>query len=319
MKNIKMSIQMKNYTKAIALLLVVSASLLSCNKDEYTVIGDDLPTTQALNNLYDGKLASLTTVQTFDASTTLNYTSPKGVKLTINGSSLRKNGNPVTGQIKVKYIELFDKGTMLTANKATMGNNAGEQNLLVSGGEFYIKAYQEDVELTLALPITLQIPTELTGGPDTAMLPFKGTINAEGELTWTQAPTVELFIAPVQGTTNFNYNVILDGFGWFNCDRFYNNAGPKTAITTFVPSGYGNGNSDVFLVVKSIPNSLGKTFGQFPVGLDCYLVFVTEQSGKFRYAIKPQVLTANHQATFNLSETTLGTKEELTTAINALP
>lgn len=319
MKDFKMITKTKNYLKAITLLLLVSATLLSCNKDEYTVIGDGLPSDQALNNLYDGKLASLTTVQTFDASGTLNYTSPKGVKLTISGSCLRKNGNPVTGEVKVKYIEIFDKGTMLTSNKATMGTNASEKNLLVSGGEFYIEAFQEEVKLTLSCPITLQIPTSLTGGTDTAMQPFKGTINAEGELVWDLAPTVELFIAPVQGTPNFNYNVILDGFGWFNCDRFYNNVGPKTSITTFVPSGYGNGNSDIFLVVKTIPNSLGKTFGQFPVGLDCYLVFVTEQSGKFRYAIKPQVLTANHQATFNLSETTLGTKEELTTAINALP
>lgn len=319
MKNLNKITKFKNYVKTFSLVIIVSVSLQSCNKDEYTVIGDGLPTTAGLNNLYDGKLASITTIQTFDASTTLNYTSPKGVKLTINGSCLRKNGNPVTGEVKVKYIELFDKGTMLTTNKGTMGTNAAEKNLLVSGGEFYIQAYQEDVLLTLSCPFTLQIPTELTGGPDAAMLPFKGTINSEGDLIWDQSPTAELFIAPVQGTPNFNYNAILDGFGWFNCDRFYNNAGPKTLITTFVPSGYGNGNSDVFLVVKTIPNSLGKTFGQFPVGLDCFLVFVTEQSGKYRYAIKPQTLTADHQATFNLSDTTLGTKEELTAAINALP
>ena len=319
MKHLKKITEFKNYVKVFLLSLVLSTSLQSCNKDELTVIGDEIPTTQALNNLYDAKLASITTIQTFDASTTLNYVSPKGVKLTLVGSNLRKNGNPVTGQVKVKYIELLDRATMLTANKGTMATNGAEKNLLVSGGEFYIQAYQEEVLLTLAGSMTLEIPTELTGGPDSAMLPFKGNVTSDGELIWEQSTTSELFIAPVQGTPNFNYNAILDGFGWFNCDRFYNNVGPKTPITTFVPSGYGNGNSDIFLVVKSIPNSLGKTFGQFPVGLDCYLVFVTAQGDKYRYAIKPQVLTASHEVTFSLSETTVGTKEQLTAAINALP
>ena len=319
MKHSKKITEIKNYVKVFLFTLVLATALQSCNKDEITTVGDDIPTTQSLNNLYDSKLESITTIQTFDASTTLNYVSPKGVKLTLVGSNLRKNGNPVTGQVKVKYIELFDRASMLTANKGTMATNGAEKNLLVSGGEFYIQAFQEEVLLTLSGTMSLEIPTALTGGPDTAMLPFKGTINGEGELIWEQSTTSDLFIAPVQGTANFNYNVILDGFGWFNCDRFYDNIAPKTPITTFVPSGYGNGNSDIFLVVKSIPNSLGKTFGQFPVGLDCYLVFVTAQGDKYRYAIKPQVLTANHQTTFSLSETTIGTKEELTAAINALP
>ena len=49
-------------------------------------------------------------------------------------------------------------------------------------------------------------------------------------------------------------------------------------------------------------------------------IFVTEKDGKFRYAIKPSTpLTANHQVTFTLAETTVGTQENLTAALNALP
>ena len=302
--------------KVFALLIFTISLLESCNKDEYEVIGDNLPSAQSLKNLFDQKLANITIIKTFDASTTLNYISPKGVRLTLNGSCLRKNGNPVAGEVKVKYIELFDKGTMLTTNKPTLGITGGNQELLYSGGAFLIEAYQGEVLLTLSCRFTLQIPTSLTGGTQTGMLPFAGTINASGELSWEQATTYEL-VTNVQAATPV-YAALIPSFGWFNCDKFANVTGPKTTITANVPAGYGP-SSGIFLAVKTFPNALGKSYGLFPVGMNCYLIFITEKDGKFRYAIKSQILTENHSVTFNLSETTVGTAEELTTAINALP
>lgn len=312
MKNLKI----KNYLKISGLLLFVVLSLQSCNKDEYEIIGDDIPTPQALKSLFDEDLASKIIIQTFNASGTLNFVSSRGVKLTINGSCLRKNGNPVVGEVKIKYVEIFDKGNMLTTNKPTLGSTGGNKELLYSGGEFLIEAYQEDVLLTLSCPFLLEIPTSLTGGTQTGMLPFAGTIDANGDLSWEQATTYEL-ITNVQAATPV-YAALIPSFGWFNCDKFATTPGPKTTITANVPAGYG-ANSGIFLSVKTFPNALGKSYGQFPVGLDCYLIFVTEKDGKFRYAIKPQVLTAGHQVTFDLSETTLATPAELTSAINALP
>lgn len=309
------------YSKTIigfAVLTFFTLFLQSCNKDEYEVINgaESIPTPQALKNLFEGKTSSLTNILTFNANSTLNYTSPKGVTLSINGSCLRKNGNPVVGDVKVKYIEIFDKGTMLTSNKVTLGNLSGNKELLYSGGEFYIQATQDNVNLTLTCPFSLNIPTSLTGGTQTGMLPFSGTIDANGDLSWEQATTYDL-ITNTQTATPV-YAALIPSFGWFNCDRFSGYTGPKTTITANVPAGYG-ANAGIFLSVKTFPNALGKSYGLFPVGLDCYLIFVTEKDGKFRYAIKPQVLTANHTVTFNLSETIVATADELTTAINALP
>ena len=303
-----------------ATLAFVLFTIQSCNKDEYQVIqgAEAVPTETALKELFDGKLAAISSVQLFQANTTMNWTSPKGVVLNINGSCLRKNGNPVVGEVKVLYTEIFDKGTMLTTNKPTMGNNAGTQQLLLSGGEFNIVASQDGVLLTTTCPFSLTIPAALTGGTQAGMLPFAGTIKPDGNLVWDQAPTYELLTNIGQGPIAATYQALVPNFGWFNCDRFANNTGPKTTITTNVPAGYG-ANSTIFLAVKSIPNCLGKTYGQFPIGLDCNIIFITTKDGKFRYAIKPQILTANHTITFNLSDTTLGTPAELTTAINALP
>jgi hypothetical protein len=57
--------------KSFILLTLVTLFIQSCNKDEYEVINGEepIPTSQALKNLYDGKLASLTNVIPFDATT----------------------------------------------------------------------------------------------------------------------------------------------------------------------------------------------------------------------------------------------------------
>lgn len=303
--------------KRILLLFLVIFFTQSCNKDEYEVINNEtLPTPEALKNLYANKLASLTNIILFDASVPLIWTSPKGVKLTINGSCLRKNGNPVTGEVKVKYLEIFDKGDMLTTNKSTLGNVGVNKELLYSGGEFLIEAEQNGIALTLTCPFSLEIPTSLTGGTQTGMLPFVGNIDADGNLAWAQASSFDL--STISQAETPVYAAFIPSFGWFNCDRFSSATGPKTTITAYVPAGYGP-NSAIFLSVKTIPNALGKSYGQFPIGMECYLIFVTEKDGKFRYGIKPQTLIANHQVTFNLSDLSVGTAQELTDAINALP
>jgi hypothetical protein len=309
-----------NQLKKIGLLLLMAMSLISCNSDDGSP-GNQVPSSETFKNLFEAKLISMTQATLFDASSTYTFTSEKGVKLTINGGCLRKAGVPVTGEVKLKFIEIFDRGDMLTSNKATMGKTtSGEDRLLVSGGEFFIEATQNGVVLTSDCFMQLQVPTALTGGTDAAMLPFAGTTNTDGDIAWEQVTGVDFSTGINPTTGQPNYYAFFQDFGWFNCDRFMSYPGLKTTITSLVPAGYAGANSFVFLASKDFPNSLGKSYGEFPVGMECYLIFVTEKDGKFRYAIKPSTpLTANHQVTFTLAETTVGTQENLTAALNALP
>lgn len=305
--------------KKTALLLFATIALSSCNVDD-GVNSNALPLQETVNNLFKSSLNSKIQVTEFDASTTYTFTSSKGVEVTINGNCLKKNGMPVMGPVKLEYIELFGKGDMMSTNKVTMGKTiAGEDRLLVSGGEFFTRVTQNGVELTTDCGVSFLIPTSLTGGPDTAMLPFVGTTDANGNITWEQSTTSDIAVVQDQGSVNSFYNAFNGSFGWFNCDRYADYSGAKTTITTLVPQGYGSV-SHIFVITKNIPNSLGKAFGEFPIGLECSLVFVTEKDGKYRYAIKPTTpLVANHTVTFALSETTIGTQAQLTAAINAIP
>ncbi|MFN8283304.1 MAG: hypothetical protein U0U67_08830 [Chitinophagales bacterium] len=311
----------KNVTKSLInkiairafLLFLSTSSLISCKKNEAVAYK---PTAQALSNLFNISLNNIKQTATFDAATTFTFTSAQGTTITIDGTCLRKNGNPVTGNVELEFVELYDRASMAMTNKPTIGINASnEEEVLESGGEFYLNVTQNGVSLTTTCYIPIEVPTAITGGTKTGMQPFNGTTDANGKLTWEVAPASDFYVK----TNPDKYASVLPAFGWFNCDRFYNDPRPKTHITVLVPAGYANA-STVFLSTNAVPNSLGGIGGsKYPVGLDCNIIFVTEENGNFRYAIKPMTLVADQHVTFSISETRLATAAQFKAALNALP
>lgn len=328
--------------KKISLLLLASIVFTSCSTDDNSNVTDPtIPTAQAFSSLQSTALSSVTQNFSMTAESGLaTFTSTHGVTIKLNGNGLRKNGNPVTGLVAIKYSEIFDSGKMLTTDKTTMGLQAnGHMSLIISGGEFYINATQGGVQLTTVSPIQLIVPTMLTGGTDPAMILWTGQepTPEANMLAWTQTNvgdgTVIGIIANGQGTiTPGTYNATLPGFGWSNVDRFYNDPRPRTQLLATVPSGYNETNSAIYLYYDGVANSLAKFdhyisatqqfsehYGQIPIGLECHAIFVTEDNGQWRYAIKAFTVQSGDIYNFTLGETVLGNQAQLEAAINALP
>lgn len=319
--------------KTIGLLFLLLVSFVSCDTSDGDDTGNVIlpPTSAAFKSISEKGVKRNTqnfTITAGDGMVTL--TSAKGVKLHINGNCLTKNGNAVTGEVNIEYIELFDKGNMLVTNKPTMGITPdGKKNLLISGGEFFIKATQGGVELQTSCYLSLVVPTALTDGYDNAMTLWTGVIEEDGDLAWKDARGAD-GKGGVQGEGN-SYYVTFGNFGWTNVDRFYSDPRPKTTILVDVPEGYDNTNSAVYLSYDGEgTNALAKLdtytaeglfsehYGQIPVGLACHIIFATEDNGNWRYAIKGVTTTANAVYTFTLAETTVGTEAQLVAAINAI-
>lgn len=317
--------------KTIGLLFFLLISFVSCDNSD----GDDIklapPTAAAFKSISEKGVKRNTQNFTMTAGDgVVTLTSAKGVKLYINGDCLTKNGNPVTGEVNIEYIELFDKGNMLVTNKPTMGIMPdGKKNLLISGGEFFIKATQGGVELQTSCNLSMIVPTALTNGFDNLMTLWTGVIDEDGELAWKDARGAD-GKGGVQGEGN-NYYVTFGNFGWTNVDRFYSDPRPKTTILVDVPEGYNNTNSAVYLSYDGEgTNALAKLdtytaaglfsehYGQIPIGLACHIIFATEDNGNWRYAIKGVTTTADAVYTFTFAETTVGTEAQLVAAINAI-
>jgi hypothetical protein len=322
--------------KTIGLLFLAIITFMSCdnsdNNDSNIVIP---PSGAAFKSISEKGLKKNTQNFTITAGTgVVTLTSAKGVKLSINGDCLTKNGNPVTGVVDIEYVELFDKGNMLISNKPTMGVMPdGKKNLLISGGEFFIKATQAGVELKTTCYMDLVVPTSLTGGVDNLMTIWKGAIDDKGELAWEQPKPDAAGNGGKDGVQaeGGNYYVHFGSFGWTNVDRFYSDPRPKTTLLVKAPEGYTNINSAVYLSYDGEgTNALAKLdtytpaglfsehYGQIPIGLACHVIFVTEDNGQWRYAIKAVTVAANDVYTFTLSQTTVGTEAQLIAAINAI-
>jgi hypothetical protein len=328
---------MNRNLKTIAILFLGAISMTSCTNDETP--NTEIPTIPATATEFkEIRTEALTKLkQTFtitQASGTVIFTSEKGVKININRDYLRKNGVAVTGVINIEYVELFDKGHMLVANKPTMGLMAdGKKNLLISGGEFYIKATQDGVALETLANITLLVPTNLTGGLDNEMTLWIGNLEDPENLVWraaADAAGTNGGKGGVQGEGN-NYYVSFGNFGWTNVDKFYSDPRPRTTILADAPEGYDNTNSAIYLSYDGEgQNALAKLdtytaaglfsehYGQIPIGLACHVIFTTEDNGQWRWAIKAVTVAANDVYTFTLAETTVGTEAQLIAAINAI-
>jgi hypothetical protein len=312
---------MKSKIQKSAILLFLSSFLIiSCSdtEDKTVVVGNTISST--LKNLFSQNTSDL--IQTFQMSAADNsivFTSTRGVTLTIYRSCLRKNNLSVTGIVDFEFIEIFDRGTMLVTNKPTLGMVGTEKHLLTSGGEFYINATQGGDQLALTCSMFLNVPTSITGGTDINMTGFSGEEDANGNIIWSNSTSNEFWASNLSPGAAETYNTFVGKFGWFNCDKFISFPNGSTKITAYVPQEYGNGKSLIFLAVKNFPNSLGQTSGTYPIGLECSLVFVAENNGSIKYAIKQNiVLAANHQATFESSEMATATTAEMVTIINAL-
>ena len=324
---------MKNLKHILGTLLLTALVFTSCTKND----NDDLvipATAQEFDAIKEQALDALTQSFQFNAEDgSVNFTSDKGVEIYINGGCLTKNGVAVTGAVELEFVELFDKGNMLTTNKPTMGIlPSGDKALLISGGEFFVQATQNGVALETNCGFQMNIPADLTGGADNAMILWNGIIDAEGELAWAEEKRDG---ANGQGgvfAEGNQYYGFFQSFGWSNVDRFYNDARPKTTILVAVPTGYDNTNSSVYLSYDGEAPALARLdtydaqtglfsehYGQIPIGLECHVIFATEDGGDWKYAIKAVTIVANGVITFTEGETSVATEAQLTTIINNLP
>ena len=95
----------KSNIKKIVILALATIIFTSCTDNENTTAIP--PTAAAFKGITQSGIKKNT--QNFTATAgagVITLTSAKGVVITLNGNALTKNGNPVTGAIDIKFIEL---------------------------------------------------------------------------------------------------------------------------------------------------------------------------------------------------------------------
>lgn len=340
---------MKNLKVSLGIVALAAALLTSCEKTSNDTNNTIMPpSAQDFAAIKALALEDHTQQFEFDAATMGTLITENGVQIEINGFCLTNNGNAVTGIVNVDVVEIFERGSMLTTNKTTMGRMPnGDKALLLSGGQFYINATQNGVDLDLSCGMQVTIPTALTGGDDLLMTMWQGVTDCDpldpncDTIVWEQDAEAANQRIEIGGNPNGGvqtpaianvYYTFFQDFGWTNVDRFFNDPRPKTTILVDVPEGYDNTNSAVYLSYDGQANALAgldtydasselfsEHYGQIPIGLELHVIFASENDGEWLYAIKPATITANGTIVFSASELVTGTYAQLTVLINNLP
>lgn len=317
-------------TKLFAILCCTALFTFSCKND-----GTDLrlaPASSAkFKELRAQALNDLVQTATFKAEDGIDFTSSKGAKVLINGGCLQDlDNNPITGDVTLSFVEIYDRGNMVATNKPVMGkDNDGNLLPLVTGGEYNIEIKQGNNVLQSGCFFNVTIPASNTGELDTDMILWKGTIDDDGNLVWEDAGERQGNVNPDETATS--YSIWEGDFGWTNVDRFYNDPRPKTQIKVSVPEGYNNENSGVFLAYEGEPNVLAQLdtynttehyfsehYGFVPVGMTLHVIFVSESNGHVVYAIKQATIAADSTIAIQDSDLNTTTKNNLINMINAL-
>ncbi len=307
-------------------ILLSAILLISCNNDDDSS-NSNVPTASQFNDLINNSRTAKTQTQSFNLSTgdVINYTSPKGTKIRIEQNCLRKNGNAVTGSVTLKFLEVYDTADMALTGVTTMGYNINNQlQILKSGGAFEVAVYQDQVLLDVVCNYTLDVPYNLTGGFDSEMLQWNGSLSQDNQVEWTlnADATIDRGLAA-------SYMMILSDFGWFNIDRFYNDSRPLTAVSIKVPQIYHAENSNMYFTLDEVPNSLGNmsTFtgstnsfniNQLPIGATIHFIFITPHNGAYIMAIKSGTISSG--ANFQIQDSDLqnATESQLISHINSI-
>ncbi len=322
----------------VFLLLAISFSLFitSCKKEDNEV---PQPNGQALADFFKNNRNE--DLQSFNVNIDggTQVTGSQGTVVTFPANSIGLNGVPVSGNVEIELVEIYDKASMLVNNMPTTGIKPnGDHEILKSAGEFYLNATQGGNQLEILLPVEIQSKGSDPSEWDSGMKVFRAGDELQATDLWEEADENEdgendkAEGRDGEGPDGYVIYSVFDisSFGWTNLDRWYNYNGTLTNIFIDVPDGFDGDNCEVYLSYDGEPTALARMdvydssaelftehYGRIPVGQAVHIILVTEIGGQLYYTIQGTTVVMDHTEVMAYPQPT--TQAALETLINSLP
>jgi hypothetical protein len=250
-------------------------------------------------------------------------TGAQGTKVSFPKNSFVNMANqPVSGDIQIELIEIYDQASMILSDKQTVSNG----QLLISGGEIFLGASLDGETLQLDDDITIRIDFPATSTNDSMTL-FTGNQGASNaaQFNWVQVPNV---VPSQQNPTDSSWNsqgtyvyyepskyiYTCSVLGWINCDRFYNVPNTTLKVTCNNIAIKDDYNLRGFIAFKNI-NSVSslweniitdpqviENYYPVPLGEEATIVVFYLQDGKQYLGIKEVTITNNMNISLDFEE-----------------
>lgn len=239
-----------------------------------------------------------------------------------NNAFVKLDGTPVTGNVTITLTPASKYADMLYNGLGTLTAN----ELLITGGMVRIRATQGSDVLKLKPGKEITTVFQTLSNPDYDAFAGKETGNAANPVQWEL--NNNWTVLPDSGFTNQVVRINIDSLGWVNCDRVMNLPGAPTNIYVTLPTGFGNANSNVYMVFNSVKSIIG-LFGdaanqrfwqgtnyRVPTGENIKLVAVAKKDNKVYYGFSQVTIATN--MTVSISQMEEISEAELNTRLNAL-
>lgn len=172
-----------------------------------------------------------------------------GAEITIPGNSLRDStGALPAGDVNVTLREVYDVRDMVLTHLPTTSNGS----MLESGGMMYLEFSAGNVRYHPVNMLLIKIP--ISGSPVSGMDVFLGLPDGNTGINWMIPDSSSSFAFADSAGTNYLMFVDSLGYGWINCDRFYQVCNPADVTITPVVDAERNETVDlaVYLLFPSI-------------------------------------------------------------------
>jgi hypothetical protein len=229
-------------------------------------------------------------------------------------------GAPVTGVVTINLREIYSKGEMIRSGVLTVSNG----KLLVSGGELFINATQNNQTLKLANNQSILVSMQKKINNPNDMQEFY-TRAAIDTTNWGD-PQDTIVVIPDSSSVNGSYYFALDSLGWINCDYFYANTNPLTTVNvTIADTSFNSSNTMVFISFNGLNSAMGcyqtnvvSTFAAnyVPTNMPVTIVAISQKGTNYYAAFASTSITNNHVQSLTPTITSLSA---IQTALGLLP
>ncbi len=215
-----------------------------------------------------------------------------------------KNNQALKGKLDIEVLILRTKGELIAHDKPTISGG----RLLISGGVVFLSAKQNGVEVKLGQNKTIKIRYKIRNTEGVMQL-FEGKNLNRLQFDWTPINSNRDAVTTWSDSSQEKkgFQLLLDRFGWINCDRFNDEPNLTNKFCVAVPDSFTNRNTSVYIAFKDILSvvklegtpvtkqfCIPQSYKGIPIGKQVTVVSISNINGRSYMDVQDATISASN-------------------------
>ena len=215
-----------------------------------------------------------------------------------------KNNQALKGKLEIEVLILRTRGELIAHDKPTISNG----RLLISGGVVFLSAKQNGVEVKLGQNKTIKVRYKIKNTEGVMGL-FEGKNLNRLQFDWTPINSNRDVVTTWSDSSQEKkgFQLLLDRFGWINCDRFNDEPNLTNKFCVAVPDSFTNRNTSVYIAFKDILSvvklegtpvtkqfCIPQSYKGIPIGKQVTVVSISNINGRSYMDVQDATISASN-------------------------